>query len=333
MKLAKKDGLDHLDLMILTEMEADGRRSVSDLAKKLGISRVYAGKRLQNLLDQQITRIVAFTNPLILGYRTVAIVGIQVLPSEVHAATKKLSELANVHLVLIAAGQHDIVIWSMFRSQNELSDFLGRELGAVPGVISTETMIVLHMRKLSFSFLTASKGGATQNSGQRNNGQFRYFPDDADIEIDQTDLMILKEMERDARQPVSTLARKLGTSRSQVSNRLKRLLEEQLTRIVAFTNPVFLGYNFFSLIGMKFSPSEIDEAVDRLSELPDIFMVARTAGRYDVVVWAVFKSPLELSAFLTGELAAIPGITSTETIIALELKKMAFMYLASSLKD
>jgi Lrp/AsnC family transcriptional regulator for asnA, asnC and gidA len=71
--------LDDLDLKILREMEADGRQSISALAKTLGISRAYAGKRLQSLLDRKVTRIVTFTDPRVLGFRTMAIVGIQCL--------------------------------------------------------------------------------------------------------------------------------------------------------------------------------------------------------------------------------------------------------------
>ena len=60
-------GIEELDLMILKELEADGRQSVSDLARKLGINRAHATARLQRILDQQVAKIVAFNNPLLLG--------------------------------------------------------------------------------------------------------------------------------------------------------------------------------------------------------------------------------------------------------------------------
>ena len=330
--MAVKPDLDPLDLMILGEMEIDGRRSASSLAKNLGISRAYAGRRLQRLLDQQVTRIVAFTNPLVLGYQTVAIIGIQVLPSEINRAAQALSQYPNIYLMLITAGQQDIIIWTMFQSPSHLSEFLCSELGAVPGITSTETMMILEMRKLSFSFVTAAtvEKGSQPKAGTVS--PFQQFSTDTKVELDKPDLIMLKELEKDARQPISELARKMGTSRASASHRLQRLLETQLTRIVAFTNPFILGYNFFSLIGIKVSPGQIEAAVERLCIFPDLFMVAKTAGRYDIIVWAVFKTPLDLSAFLMGELAQTPGITSTDTIIALELRKMSFMYLASSLR-
>ncbi len=325
--------LDQIDLIILQEMEQDGRRSVSDLGKKLGISRAYAGRKLQRLLDSQVTRIVAFTNPAVLGYQTVAIIGLQVLPGKINEAANRLAELPNVHLVVTTAGQQDIIIWTMFQSHAELSEFLGRALGTVPGITSTETMIVLEMRKLSFSFVTASTAEGRDFQLHHENMPLQNANSALDIEVDRLDLMMLKELEKDARQSISDLARKMGTSRASASSRLQKLLDQQLTRIVAFTNPLILGYNFFTFIGIKVSPGEIDAAASKLGAFRDIFMVAKTAGRYDIIVWAVFKSPLDLSAFIMGELAGIAGITSTETIIALELRKMAFMYLASSTKE
>ena len=333
MKQNPQPNLDQLDLMILREMGLDGRRPISDLAKKLGISRVYAGRRLQRLLDQQSTRIVAFTNPLVLGYQTVAIIGIQVLPNEINKAANKLSELPNINLVITTAGRHDIVIWTMFHSPADLSEFLGRELGTVSGIISTEAMIVLEMRKLSFSFVTAYDLGDGGNHPQPETAPIQYFTPALKIDVDRIDLMILKEMESNARQSVSDLAKKLRMSRAHASGRLQRLLDQQLTRIVAFTNPLILGYNFFSLIGIKALPGEIDAAADKLSTFANVFMVAKTAGQHDVIVWAVFKTPLDLSTFIMNELAGISGITSTETIIALELRKMDFTHLASSLSE
>ena len=148
--------LDDLDLRILREMEADGRQSISALAKKLGISRAYAGKRLQGLLDRDVTRIVTFTDPRVLGLRTMAIVGIQVSLADLHAAADRLRALPSVHLVMITAGPHNIIVEAMFADPKELSGLLTRDFGSIPGIKSTETTTVLEWRKMSFSYLASS---------------------------------------------------------------------------------------------------------------------------------------------------------------------------------
>ena len=87
--------LDQLDLKILREMETDGRQPLSDLAKKLGTSRANTSRKLKRLLDLKVTRIVAFTNPLVLGYRTNAMIGIKVSPREIHETAEKLDAALN----------------------------------------------------------------------------------------------------------------------------------------------------------------------------------------------------------------------------------------------
>lgn len=321
--------LDELDLAILGEMEFDGRQSISDLARKLGTSRAHASRRLQRLLDRKITRITAFTNPLVLGYQVFAMIGIRVMPSEIHVTADEVGTLPNVHLVAIAAGRNDILIWTMFQTQADLSLFLGRGLGSIPSITSVETMIVLETRKMSFSHLAASDLKLMETRSENEERPIQRASQD-EVTIDHADLMILKEMETDGRQSVSDLAKKIGASRAYTGNKLQRLLDRRYTRVVATTNPLALGYRMFAMIGIKLAPSQIDAAVDKLAALRDVHVVWRSTGRYDIIMWTMFRTPPDLSNFLVKDLGSIPGITSTETTIGLELRKMSLQYLASS---
>jgi len=58
----------------------------------------------------------------------------------------------------------------------------------------------------------------------------------SDTSIDELDLQLLNELEADGRQPVSDLAKKLGTSRAYMSSRLQRILDQRIARIVAHTS-------------------------------------------------------------------------------------------------
>jgi Lrp/AsnC family transcriptional regulator for asnA, asnC and gidA len=325
---------DKLDLMILRELETDGRQSMSDLSKKLGISRAYAGKKLQRLLAQQITQIATFTNPLALGYQTSAIMGIQVSPKEVHATADKLRALANVHLVTIVAGRYDIIIMILLQSPGDLPVFLQRELGTIPSITSVETNIVVETRKVSFSYLESSHLGAGIGWREDNTTSIHRGGQDSEVGIEELDLMILRELEADGRQSVSDLARKLGISRAHASVRLQRLLDQQVAKIVAFNNPLLLGYSTFAMIGIKVSPNELRVAADKINALKDAYWVALVAGTYDIIIWTMFPTPMDLSRFLGRELGSISGITSVEIMIGLELRKTSLHRLVSSyLKD
>ncbi len=322
--------LDDVDLRILRELEVDGRQSISALAKKLGISRAYAGKRMQNLLDRKITRIVAFTQPQVLGFRTVALIGIQVSLSELHTAANRLRALPSVQMVMIAAGRHNIVAWAMFADPMDLSSFLTSELGNIPGIKSTETSMVLEWRKMSFSYMASSNLGITGPQPQEASVHEPSVAPSSDLSIDELDLEILQELEEDGRQPVSYLAKKLGTSRAYMSARLQRILDLRITRIVAHTNPMALGYRIFAMIGIKVVPSDINAIADKLCRLTIVHGVAVMAGQHDIIIWAMFPTPVDLATFLERDLGNIPGIISAECTILLELKKMSFPFLVRS---
>ena len=322
--------LDNLDLRILREMEVDGRQSISALAKTLGVSRAYAGKRLQSLLERKTTRIVTFTDPRVLGFRTMAIVGIQVSLGELHAAADRLRSLPSVHLVMIAAGPHNIIVEAMFADPMDLSSLLTRDFGNIPGIKSTETTMVLEWRKMSFSYL-ASSGLVAGNPRPREAFASEYpVVPGSDADIDELDLQLLQELETDGRQPVSDLAKKLGTSRAYMSSRLQRILDHRIARVVAHTNPLALGYGIFAMIGIKVLPSDINSIADKLRYLPNVNGVVIVAGRHDIIIWTMFPTPIDLSAFLEKELGGIPGIISAECTILLELRKMSFPFLVRS---
>jgi Lrp/AsnC family transcriptional regulator for asnA, asnC and gidA len=322
--------LDDLDLKILREMEADGRQSISGLAKTLGISRAYAGKRLQGLLDRGVTRIVTFTDARVLGLRTMAVVGLQVSLSNLHAAADRLRALPSVHLVMITAGPHNIVIEAMFADPGELSGLLTRDLGGIPGIKSAETTTVLEWRKMSFSYLASSGLMEGDSSAPAAPDPDPATARTGDFTVDDLDLALLNELEADGRQPVSDLARKLGTSRAYMSSRLQRLLDQRIARVVAHTSPLALGYHIFAMVGVKALPSDTNAIADKLCHLANVNGVVLVAGRHDIIIWTMFPTPIHLSAFLEKELGGIPGIISAECTILLELRKMSFPYLVRS---
>ncbi len=151
------DNLDDLDLVLIRELENDGRQTNTDLAKKIGTSKATARRKLKKLLDGGIIKVVAVANPPALGYRTVATMGINVRPGDVDAVAERLASYENVHFVIISTGRYDIITWMMFQEPEDLSDFLRTELGNIPGLVSVETMINLKIIKASFNYLAGEK--------------------------------------------------------------------------------------------------------------------------------------------------------------------------------
>jgi len=256
------------------------------------------------------------------------IIGLSVALAQLHEAANKLSALPSVQVVLIAAGAYDIVITAVIRDLADLSEFMTRELGRIQGIVYTEVWFITESKKLSYAY--AGRPGTGPVEGEPGAASDKGSAvDNPSLDIDDLDLAILREMEIDGRQSISSLAAKLATSRTVIRMRLQRLIDNQITRIVGFTHPALLGYRSQAMIGIKALPDQIATVVDRLVELPETFWVATVAGRYDVIIWVMFHRSTELSHFLSGRLGPITGITSTETMIGLETTKIGFTNLAS----
>jgi DNA-binding Lrp family transcriptional regulator len=334
--------LSDLDLKILAEMQLDGRQPVSVLARKLGISRVYASNRLKRLLHHKTARITAYTNPLALGYRCMGITGIQVSLGQAYTVAQSLRNIPEVTLVWIVTGSQDILIWSMFPNALDLMTFLSRDLGGISGIRSAETMMVVEWRAC-FSYVTSRQwmsyvfsypASASLLAPVKPPQEKAFLNQEGDrvpdLSIDLLDLMILKEIEQNGRQPLKQMARKTGVSWDTASARLQYLLDQKVTRIGAYVDPLAVGYPALAFTGAKVSLKDIDAVMDKLQALSHVIWIAKVTGRYDVIFGAGLPDMISLSHFLTEAVGCIPGILSVETMVGLELTKQSFGYLASS---
>lgn len=331
-------GLDSTDAALLKGLSVDGRRSASDLARELGISRAYASRKLRALLQRKGVSVRAFSSPVALGYRAGAMTGIRVVPGGMAAAVEALRPFPGVCQLMTASGREDLVMFSLFPSAADLSAFLAEDLGRVPGVRSTETLIMSDWRVrdgaggpgAGFRSLlpapSAGRGGP-EGCGPGMKG------DGAGTGLDLVDLKILREIELDPRQQVSALARKVGVSQRSASGRLRSLMEDGVVRVAVGASPFEAGAGFFPMVGMKVSPGEAGAVAARAESFPGVLWVARVSGRHDLVVGAVFAGPHEASRFLWQELAAVPGILSMETGIGLEVRKWSLPLMAGALLD
>src|SRR5207253_1619752 len=69
--------LDGINKAIIEQLQQDGRRSYSDLAKVVGLSDAAVRQRVQRLTDAGVIQVVAVTDPLTLGFAREAFVGIR----------------------------------------------------------------------------------------------------------------------------------------------------------------------------------------------------------------------------------------------------------------
>ena len=143
--------LDDTAKAIIAELQQDGRRSYSAIARSVGLSEAAVRARVQRLVERGVMDIVAVTDPLELGFSRQAMVGVRVT-TDPEPVADALSSLAEVSYVVITAGSFDLLVEVVCRSDDHLLDVVNRRIRSLPNVSGTETFVYLKLAKQSYSW-------------------------------------------------------------------------------------------------------------------------------------------------------------------------------------
>ncbi|HSN34442.1 MAG TPA: Lrp/AsnC family transcriptional regulator [Ideonella sp.] len=135
--------------------------------------------------------------------------------------------------------------------------------------------------------------------------------------MDDTDRQLISLLRQDARLPLATLAAKLGVSRGTVSNRLRKLEDEQV--IVGYTvrlKPDAEPKQIRAWMGVLVEGNTTREVIAALLGEPGVAALHDTNGRWDLLAELRAGSMAELSKVLE-RVRLIRGIRNTETSILL----------------
>ncbi|MCB1001148.1 MAG: Lrp/AsnC family transcriptional regulator [Acidimicrobiales bacterium] len=142
--------LDDVDRAIIERLQEDGRAPYTRLGAAVGLSEAAVRQRVQRLIDGGVMQVVAVTNPLSIGYRRMAMVGVRTEgPSSAIAAV--LESWDDIDYLVVTAGSFDLMCEVVVSDDRDLLDLTNR-IRAVDGVRSTETFIYLDLVKQTFTW-------------------------------------------------------------------------------------------------------------------------------------------------------------------------------------
>jgi DNA-binding Lrp family transcriptional regulator len=157
-----------------------------------------------------------------------------------------------------------------------------------------------------------------------------YFdPATEQVKLDAKDKKILDQLYRNARVPLSDIARKTGIPKDSVLYRVRRLEKLGVVRYVAILNPSKIGHPIFKFVNLilhNFHPKEEERFVSFIKSHPNIIYSAKTSGRYDYTIAICAKSLRhfdEVMKVLRTEYSSI--IKDFETVDILEEYKYDYM--------
>ncbi len=152
--------MDKLDKIILETLQDDGRTPFTEIARQAGVSETTIRNRYRKLVDTGIIRTVGIVDPHALDFEAPAIIGISVEPGKIGQVATRLTELPEVSYLVMTLGSFDLVAEVFCRDLAHINDLLTRQIHLMPGVRSTETLMIAQSYKLSYRWSPAMDRGS-----------------------------------------------------------------------------------------------------------------------------------------------------------------------------
>lgn len=135
--------------------------------------------------------------------------------------------------------------------------------------------------------------------------------------MDDTDRQLIAMLRQDARTPVATLASRLGVSRGTVTNRLRKLEDDQV--IVGYSvrlRPDAEPNQIRAWMGVLVDGNQTRAVIAAMLGEPGVAALHDTNGRWDLLAELQVASMAELSQALE-RIRLVKGIANTETSLLL----------------
>jgi Lrp/AsnC family transcriptional regulator, regulator for asnA, asnC and gidA len=141
------ESLDDIDLYLLAALRKDGREAFSQIAEQLKVSPGMIRQRYNRLVEDGYLKVVAITNPIQRGFKTMALIGVHTDGYRMLEVADKIAKLDEVVYLVVVSGRYDILIEVFCRDHTELLKFITQKLYGIEGVRETETFMHLKIVK------------------------------------------------------------------------------------------------------------------------------------------------------------------------------------------
>ncbi|MGD9810573.1 MAG: Lrp/AsnC family transcriptional regulator [Sphingobium sp.] len=143
--------LDEFDRRIVAALAADGRMTVTDLAKQVGLSKTPCQIRLKRLIDAGVIRgFRAILDPAKLGMDHVAFTEVKLSDTreaaldEFNRAVMRIPEVEECHMI---ASSFDYLLKVRTADIRRYRIVLGEKISALPHIASTSTFVAMQTVK------------------------------------------------------------------------------------------------------------------------------------------------------------------------------------------
>lgn len=142
------------------------------------------------------------------------------------------------------------------------------------------------------------------------------------ITLDPLDKKIIRYIQNNARISMTELAKRVGLSKTPVTQRLNRLERAGLIAAYrAMLSPLALGLSHITYVELRLSDTKeaalqrFNEAIKEIPEVEECYMIA---GNFDYLVKVRSRDIAHYRTVMGDKISALPYVASTSSFVAME---------------
>ena len=130
--------IDDIDSALIVALQQDGRLTYAELGELVGLSAGGARLRVRRLEERGILQVVGVTDPLLLGYERMAMLGVTVT-GDARFVADTLGSLDGVIYLVLGSGPFDLLVEVIAPDADVMFELVNERVRSVPGVASVQT--------------------------------------------------------------------------------------------------------------------------------------------------------------------------------------------------
>ena len=139
--------IDEIDIKILRELQEDARKSLKEIAEKVGVAEGTVYNRLNKMKNiGLIKKFIPVIDYSMLGYDLTAIIGVTAEGRYLVDIEREVAKEPNVTAVYDVTGDFDFLVVAKFKDRDSLNSFV-KKIAGMKNVKRTYTMLVLNVVK------------------------------------------------------------------------------------------------------------------------------------------------------------------------------------------
>jgi len=305
--MAKEIKLDVKNVKLLSELEKDSRKPISQIAKRIKISKEVANYRIKNLIKKGlIKRFIPVIDYFALNHKFYRlIINLHNLKYYIRKnIIEELKKNKNIDLNVYLLSDWDLEINLWVKNSKEFYDFYNEFIEKYAEYIADKEFYIITKIYLF------GHGYIHHNHRETILGEEKKI-----VEIDETDERIIGEIEENPKIEILRLAEKLHISPSKTNYRVKQLASKGILKCcIPIINQSLLGYNIYRIEITLNNTLKKKEAIEYLASNNHVTKITEMIGRKDMDFEVEFKTTADLDAFLEDLRLKVPYIKDFEVI-------------------